>query len=49
MIEEFPAEPDDPKPPQTGDNATLGLWIGGAIISASAIIILLIMKKKARQ
>lgn len=49
MIEEFPAEPDDPKPPQTGDNAMLGLWIGGAIISASAIIILLIMKKKARQ
>lgn len=49
MIEEFPAEPDDPKPPQTGDTAMLGLWIGGAVLSASAIIILLIMKKKARQ
>ena len=49
MIEEFPTEPDDPKPPQTGDTAMLGLWIGGAVLSASAIIILLIMKKKARQ
>lgn len=49
MIEEFPAEPDDPKPPQTGDTAMLGLWIGGAVLSASAIIVLLIMKKKVRQ
>ena len=49
MIEEFPAEPDDPKPPQTGDNAMLGLWIGGAALSAFALILLLIMKKKARQ
>lgn len=48
-IEEFPAEPDDPQPPQTGDAASLGLWIGGAILSASALIILIIYRKKARQ
>ena len=49
MIEEFPAEPDDPKPPQTGDNAMLGLWIGGAALSAFALILLLLMKKKSQQ
>lgn len=48
-IEEFPAEPGDPQPPQTGDAATLGLWMGGAILSASALIILIICRKKARQ
>ena len=49
MIEEFPAEPDDPQPPQTGDNAMLGLWIGGAALSAFALILLLLMKKKSQQ
>ena len=49
MIEEFPAEPDDPKPPQTGDHAMLGLWIGGAVLSAFALILFLIMKRKTRQ
>lgn len=48
-IEEFPAEPDDPQPPQTGDTASLGLWIGGAILSASGLIILIIYRKKVRQ
>lgn len=48
-IEEFPAEPDDPQPPQTGDTTKLGLWIGGMVASASMIIILLITKKKAKE
>lgn len=47
-IEEFPVESDDPSPP-TGDTAMLGLWIGGLIVSASLIIILLFAKKKSRQ
>ena len=49
MIEEFPAEPEDPKPPQTGDTAAIGLWIGGAVVSVAAIFILLLLKKKAQQ
>ena len=49
MIEEFPVIPTDPKPPQTGDTATLGLWIGGMVVSAFVIVILLITKKKAQQ
>jgi LPXTG-motif cell wall-anchored protein len=48
-IEEFPAEPDDPQPPQTGDATPLGLWIGGLVASASVMIILLITKKKHQQ
>lgn len=49
MVEEFPASPDDPQPPQTGDTTALGLGIGGMILSAAFIIILLLTKKKERQ
>ena len=45
-IEEFPTEPDDPQPPQTGDTTPVGLWIGGLVVSAAIIIILLLAKKK---
>lgn len=48
-IEEFPIHPDDPVPPQTGDATKLGLLIGCLVVSTSAIIILLIIKKKSRQ
>ncbi len=48
-VEEFPAEPGDPQPPQTGDTTPLGLWIGGLAVSASMMIILLIAKKRERQ
>ena len=48
-IEEFPAEPDDPKPPQTGDTTPVGLWIGGLVISAFVLIVLLITKKKEQK
>ena len=46
MIEEFPVEPDDPKPPQTGDNSNIGLWVALLITSASMIIILLLWKRR---
>ena len=48
-IEEFPIQPDDPIPPQTGDTTKLGLLIGGLIASGSALFILLVTKKKSRQ
>ena len=48
-IEEFPADPDDPKPPQTGDTTPVGLWIGGLVISAFVLIVLLITKKKEQK
>ena len=49
MVEEFPADPDDPKPPQTGDTTPVGLWIGGLIISAFVLILLLLSKKKRQK
>lgn len=49
MVEEFPVEPDDPKPPQTGDNSKPGLWIALFVISAAMIVVLLIWKKRDKE
>lgn len=49
MIEEFPIENGDPKPPATGDNSNLALWMILFVISASAVIILLVFKKKNKE
>ena len=49
MIEEFPVEPDDPKPPQTGDNSNIGLWIAIMLCSLFMIIILLFWRKKDKE
>ncbi len=51
MIEEYPIEPEDPKPPQTGDETPVELYIG--ILAGSAVIlailILLFVKKKKKE
>jgi len=39
-IEEYPVEPEDPKPPQTGDDSHIGLWIALAAGSLVMIVIL---------
>ena len=49
MIEEFPVEPDDPKPPQTGDNSNMGLWFTIMICSLIMMIILLVWRKKDKE
>lgn len=49
MIEEFPVEPDDPKPPQTGDNSHMGLWFALMLSSLAMIIILLFWRKKDKE
>ena len=49
MIEEFPVEPDDPKPPQTGDNSNIGLWFTIMICSLIMMIILLVWRKKDKE
>lgn len=48
MIEEFPVEPDDPKPPQTSDKFNAPFWI---ILSSSCVaifIVLIIFKRKTK-
>lgn len=46
MIEEFPVEPDDPKPPQTGDASRIEWWFAMIPCSLTALIVLLIWRKK---
>lgn len=49
MVEEFPIDPDDPKPPQTGDDSRIGLYVGIILLSALLIIILLVWRKKDKK
>jgi LPXTG-motif cell wall-anchored protein len=49
MIEEFPVEDDDPKPPQTGDETELGLMAGLMAVSAVGIFVLLFLMKRKRE
>lgn len=49
MIEEFPIEEGDPKPPQTGDNSHMGLWFALMISSLAMLIILLVWRKKNKE
>lgn len=49
MIEEFPVEEGDPKPPQTGDNSNMGLWFALMISSLAMLIILLVWRKKDKE
>ncbi len=49
MIEEFPVESTDPKPPLTGDSVPIGLLTGLAVGSALLLVILFWYKKKKTQ
>lgn len=44
--EELPKEPDDPKPPQTGDNSTV--YIYGLIASVGALALVFVAYKRKR-
>ena len=44
--EELPIDPDDPKPPQTGDNSNLYLYAMLASVSGIALVILIHKRKK---
>ena len=48
-IEEFPIEKDDPKPPATGDNRNIALWITLFGVSAAIVVFLLVFKKKENE
>lgn len=49
MVEEFPVEPDDPKPPQTGEQSRWGLWLGVMGAALVLILVLLLWRKKDKE
>lgn len=46
-VEELPVEPDDPKPPQTGDASTVFLYV--AVISVCVLLVILLLAFKRRK
>lgn len=48
-IEEFPVEPTDPKPPQTGDSGGVFLYVGLMLLSLTALVILLFFVKPKKE
>lgn len=49
MVEQFPVEPDDPKPPQTGDDSPVLLYGGLMAVSALVLILLLLPRRKKEE
>lgn len=47
-VEELPIEPDDPKPPQTGDTTNIWLYVGVCLVSACLVVFLVVVAKKRR-
>ena len=45
-VEELPIDPDDPKPPKTGDTFAPTPWLIAACGSVTAIVILLTARRK---
>ena len=48
-VEELPVEPDDPKPPYTGDTAQLTLYVTLAVICGAGLIYLVIFKRRRKK
>ena len=48
-IEEYPVEPGDPKPPETGDDAALIRYMVLAGLSAGGLVILFLLWRKRKQ
>lgn len=48
-IEERPVEPSDPKPPKTGDDSHIYLFVTAMIVSLAALLILLFLKKRKKE
>lgn len=48
-VEELPVEPSDPKPPKTGDDNQILLWIVLMAVSLAILLILLFGRKKKKK
>ena len=49
MIDEYEIDPDDPQPPQTGDETPVWLWGGLAVGSLCLLILLPILWKRKKE
>ena len=52
MVEEYPIEPDDPKPPKTGDETPNGLYMGimaGSAVMLGILVFVLVKSKKKEE
>ena len=45
-VEELPIDPDDPKPPQTGDNINVWLYLGICFAGSGIMLFLLLAAKR---
>ncbi len=48
-VEEFPIEKDDPKPPQTGDDSNIYIWIALIAISLIGILVFLLLRRRKKE
>lgn len=48
-VDELAVDPDDPKPPQTGDNRNLTVWSVLLITSAAALAVLFVIRRKKKE
>lgn len=48
MVQEFPIESSDPKPPQTGDTSTIIPWIVTFVSSIFILVILVLWRRKRK-
>ena len=46
-VEELPTEPTDPKPPKTGDNSNIVIWLSVCIISLAVIVLSSVLMNKS--
>ena len=46
-VEELPISPDDPKPPKTGDNSNIEIWLLVCIISLAVIVLSSVLMNKS--
>lgn len=49
MIEEYPIEPDDPHPPETGDDDRVLLYVGLMAVSAVGVVVLLLVGRRKKK
>lgn len=46
-VEELPISPDDPKPPKTGDDSNMAIWLSVCIISLAVIVLSSVLMNKS--